>query len=261
VTVVLLLGSCAPSQAAERSAPAASGAAATSAAKADAGARPWCTEGLETLHEGTCFVIPESGLKSPRALLIYLHGVIAPGGDTQKHVQGIVARNARARGYVALMPRGLRGLGPPPVQDWWAWPTTPEAHARHARALTRQWLEAREALERRLGSPFARTYVAGSSNGAFFVAALALKGELAADGYGAVSGGARAGRHAGNIARTGRAPFYVGYGAHDDLKPYPIELGQLLREAGWPHRVVEHPLGHGAHEVYLDEAFAFWGGP
>jgi hypothetical protein len=35
-------------------------------------------------------------------------------------------------------------------------------------------------------------------------------------------------------------------------------LAGLLRGAGWPVRVAEHPLGHGAKEVYLDEALAFW---
>jgi predicted esterase len=227
----------------------------------DARVSSWCLEGFAAFDDDSCYLIPPSGLKQPKALLIYLHGVIAPQGDTQRIVQGVVARNAVARGYVALMPRGRRGLGPSPVQDWWSWPTTAENHRRYAGQMVQSWIEKRRLLEGMTGGSFERTYLAGSSNGAFFATVLALNGEIVVDGFGAMSGGSRSGRSKATIRAGARPAFYVGYGIHDDLKPHPISLGELLRESDWPHRVGAHPTGHGAREVYLDEAFAFWGGP
>lgn len=238
--------------------PAPSASVAQVATDADAGSG-WCLEGFSDLGDGNCYLVPET-VREPKSLLVYLHGVIAPYGDTQRIVQGIVANNARSRGYVAYMPRGRRGLGPPPTQDWWSWPTTSENHRRHAATMVSQWGDAKRSLEQLTGGPFLRTYLAGSSNGAFFATVLALNGEFEADGYGAMSGGSRAGRSIQRIRARNRAPFYVGYGIHDDLKPHPISLGELLEQAGWPHRVSVHPTGHGAREVYLDEAFDFWQG-
>lgn len=220
----------------------------------------WCKEGFVSLSEGMCVLVPPQ-LREPKSLLVYLHGVIAPYGDSQRIVQGIVARNARSRGYVALMPRGRRGLGPPPTEDWWAWPTTSQKHRQHAPDMIRSWNVARNSLQEKLGIKFDRTYLAGSSNGAFFATIVALNGEFDADGYGAMSGGSAAGRSKAQIRATKRGPFYVGYGVYDELKPHPISLGQLLQAAGWPNRVAEHREGHGAREIYLDEAFTFWGGP
>jgi len=220
----------------------------------------WCLEGFADLDDGNCYLVPEV-VREPKSLLVYLHGVIAPHGDTQRIVQGIVARNARSRGYVAYMPRGRRGLGPPPTQDWWSWPTTAEKHHRHAATMIQQWRDAAKSLEQLTGGPFARTYLAGSSNGAFFATALALSGEFEADGYGAMSGGSRAGKSVERIRARNRPPFYVGYGIYDDLKPHPISLGELLGQARWPHRVAAHRTGHGAREVYLDEAFELWQAP
>ncbi len=220
----------------------------------------WCKEGFADLDDGSCYLVPER-VGEPRSLLIYLHGVIAPQGDTQRIVQGIVASHARSRGYVAYMPRGRRGIGPGPTKDWWSWPTTAEHHRRHAAAMVQRWNEAKSSLERLTGAPFARTWLAGSSNGAFFATVLALNGEFEADGFGAMSGGSREGRSVARSRAQRRAPFYVGYGTYDDLKPHPISLGELLREAGWPHRVAVHPTGHGAREVYLEEAVDFWSAP
>ena len=109
------------------------------------------------------------------------------------------------------------------------------------------------ALEAALRRPFERIYVAGSSSGAYFVTALALGGGFEADGWAALSGGAR-------DVRTGGAkrPFYVGYGAADPTNAGPKALGAFLKAEGWPVRVSEHPGGHGAREVYLVEALEHW---
>jgi poly(3-hydroxybutyrate) depolymerase len=221
------------------------------------GPEHWCTDGVDALDDETCFVVPDA-IAEPRALLVYLHGVIAPTGRTQRVVQSIVASRARARGFVAMLPRGRRGIGPKKLEDWWAWPTSADAHRRYARAMTDAWWKKRALLEERLGAAFERVYLAGSSNGAYFVSILALRGEVDVDGFGAMSGGGVAGKSAQTVARAPRPPFYVGWGANDDTHDDPKALAALLKRAAWPSRAAEHPVGHGAREVYLDEAFDFW---
>jgi predicted esterase len=202
--------------------------------------------------------MPEGELRSPRTLLIYLHGVIAPTGRMQAYVQGVVARAARAHGIVAIVPRGRRGIGPAKTNDWWAWPTTGAAYARYADELVAEWKSARASLEESIGAPFERVWLAGSSNGAYFATVLALKGRFEADAYGAISGGMRGRFTKDDLAERKRVPFYVGYGSQDEAKTDPIALADLLREAKWPYKAAEHRVGHGAHDVYMGEAFAFW---
>ncbi len=180
-------------------------------------------------------------------------------------VQGAVLAAATRAGAAAIVPRGRRGIGPEGARDWWAWPTSPSAHAQLAREIIARWLSAKKKLEAIAGAPFERTYLAGSSNGAYFLSALALRGDcdeagFAIDGYGAMSGGAAGGR--GAEALEGRAPrrVYVGFGTYDaETKGGARALAKVFEAAHWPVRVAEHPVGHGAREVYLDEAFAFWG--
>jgi predicted esterase len=221
----------------------------------------WCVEGLAALDEETCYVLPDGA----RTLLVYLHGIVppTPASEQKERVELAVLHTAKRAGAAALVPRGVRGIGPGAARDWWAWPTEPGAHAKHAASLVAKWADARRRLERLAGAPFARTYLAGSSNGAYFLTALALRGDLdrmgfAVDGFGAMSGGSPGGRTASTLTAP-RRPFYVGYGAYDDsTKPSARALAALLVRAEWPTRAAEHPVGHGAREEYLDEAFAFW---
>jgi predicted esterase len=167
---------------------------------------------------------------------------------------------------LSLAPRqkGRRGIGPGAARDWWAWPTEPAAHAKYAAGFVAHWVAAKKRLEDIAGAPFARTYLAGSSNGAYFLTTLALRGELGAlglrvDAYGAMSGGSAGGRSAAQIAALPPTPFYVGFGTYDEeTKTSARALAALLRAAHWPVRVAEHPVAHGAREEYLDEAFVFW---
>jgi predicted esterase len=225
-----------------------------------ANAEGWCTEGLVALDPGTCVAMPRE-VRAPRTLLVYLHGTIAPTGDTQRVVQQIVRANAEKRGYVALLPRGRRGIGPNKIQDWWAWPTSTDAHLKYAREMVASWLAIRKDLEARLGASFEKTFLGGSSNGAYFLTVLALKGEIDVDGFGAFSGGSRSGFTQARVTASARPPFYVGYGTYDDTKDLPIALGDFLEQLRWPSETRAHRVSHGANEVYLDEAMEFWGGP
>jgi predicted esterase len=103
---------------------------------------------------------------------------------------------------------------------------------------------------------FSKVYLAGSSSGAYFVAALALRGAVEVDGFGAMSGGGA--RWVGDVKHVQPKPFYIGFGVSDTVADSARTLGDVLRTAGWPVRVAPHAVGHGAKEIYLDEAFAFW---
>ncbi|AKU98842.1 hypothetical protein AKJ09_05506 [Labilithrix luteola] len=226
----------------------------------------WCLDGLTALDEETCYVLPPLAKERPRRLLVYLHGIIPPvPSSPQKEKVQLAVLNASTRaGAAALVPRGIRGIGPRDARDWWAWPTSPEAHAKHAATIVKRLVRARERLEHIAGAPFERVYLAGSSNGAYFLVALALSGPLdglgfTVDGFGATSGGGAGGRRPGELPAR---PFYIGYGSYDaETKHSADALATMLRRASWPVRVAEHPFGHGAREVYLDEAFAFWDAP
>ena len=219
----------------------------------------WCLEGWRGLDEGTCYFVPAAGaLRAPRRLLVYLPGIVppTPRSPQKEKVQRIVAAAVARAGAVALLPRGRRGIGPSGAKDWWAWPTSAGDYATYAADMVAEWSAARTRLEASLGR-FERVYLAGSSSGAYFLTALALTGAVEVDGYAATSGGAT-GLAGSRAAGASKRPFYVGYASGDPTHGGPKSLGAFLTSAGWPARVVEHAGGHGAREVYLDEAFAFW---
>jgi predicted esterase len=211
---------------------------------------------VTALDDDTCYVLPDA---PPRELLLYLHGIVPPQAtSTQKtNVQTVVANASRRAGVAALLPRGRRGLAPKGHDGWWGWPTTAAAYATLADELVAGFVEKRRKLEALTGRPFERLYVAGSSSGAYFVTALALNRAIAADGFGAMSGGA----FRETTSRSAPVvPFYVGYGTRDTVAESASRLAKRLREEGWPVELAAHPLPHGAAEVYLDEAIAFWRG-
>ena len=215
----------------------------------------WCIDSVGALDLETCYVLPE---RPTEALLIYLHGIVPPERTSVQKTtfETVVSNTSRRANAAALMPRGKKGLGPKGLEKWWAWPTSEGATRRQGPELVATIREKRQKFEATTGIRFSRVYLAGSSSGAWFVASLALTGGLDADGYGAMSGGA--GRATPELARLAPKPFYIGYGTHDSVAAGARQLGEVLRAAGWPVRVAQHPVGHGAKEIYLDEAFAFW---
>ncbi len=113
--------------------------------------------------------------------------------------------------------------------------------------LVESFVTKRKALEALVGRRFERWFVAGSSSGAYFTAALALNGGIDADGFGAISGGALSAR--ADFTKLSPRPFYVGYGTRDTVGPSARALGERLKQAGWPVLVSAHPVGHGAKEI------------
>ena len=192
-----------------------------------------------------------------RELLIYFHGIVPPERTSRQktNFETVVKSCAERAGVAALLPRGELGLAPKGHSGWWGWPTSAAAHAEWTPRLREKVAAKRHKLEELVGQPFERVYVAGSSSGAYFTIALALNGELLAEGFGAISGASSSRRELSGVRAT---PFYIGYGTRDTVGGAAQALGAQLTRAGWPVKVVAHPLPHGAAEIYLDEAFAFW---
>ncbi len=231
---------------------------------AAAAATDWCIEGLTALEDDVCYVLPPLPADRPRRLLVYLHGMLppTPGFPQKRGFEAAVLEASRRAGVAAMIPRGRPGIGPSFARDWWAWPTHAEDLVRFTSSIVDGWAAAKAKLERIAGAPFERTYLAGSSNGAYFLTALVLRGAVPTerfpvDGFGAMSGGGATER----LLAPSPRPVYVGYGLYDETSVNNARpLVAALRGSGWTVRVSEHPLAHGANAVYVDEALAFWDG-
>lgn len=228
--------------------------------------RPWppagtgatsdfCIDGVGVLDESCCYALPDAPTQE---LLIYLHGTVPPARTSPQktNFQTVVSRASRRANVAVLMPRGRQGLAPKGQTSWWGWPTSGEQYRALARELIADLADKRQKLEALTSQPFTRLYLAGSSSGAYFVVALALSGDLPAQGFAAISGGAVRPGH--DFTRLTPAPFYVGYGTFDPVSTSSRSLAAQLRRAGWPVLLSTHPLPHGAAEIYLDEAFTFF---
>lgn len=213
----------------------------------------FCIETVAALDESSCYALPDAPTDE---LLLYLHGIVPPAKTSRQktNFERVVSAAAQRAGVAALMPRGRQGLAPKGHEGWWGWPTSADAYARWSDELAAEFAEKRAKLEALSGRRFGRLYVAGSSSGAYFVVALALRGAIAADGFAAISGGALP--PGADFRSRATKPFYIGYGTADTVGPGANALAARLRAAGFPVKVAAHPLPHGAAEVYLDEAFA-----
>jgi predicted esterase len=228
---------------------------ATSTANIEWAKSDWCIEGLVALDDETCVTVPASHDDS---LLVYLHGILPPYPESapKTRVQTIVKDAATRGNIIAMMPRGVKGIGPKNFETWYAWPTASNDYAKYARAMVADWATLRAKLESKLGIKFKRTYLAGSSSGAYFLAALAIHGHAQFDGFGAMSGGAA--WPTPELQSLPPRPLYVGYGTQDSVGGMARTFATMMQGAGWPVRVAEHPFGHGAQGVYIDEALAFF---
>src|ERR1700760_4497790 len=71
----------------------------------------WCLPPWKGLDDATCYFVPDSDAGAhPTELLIYLAGIVPPGGVSKpkEHVEGVVSRSAQRAGVVALLPRGRK---------------------------------------------------------------------------------------------------------------------------------------------------------
>ena len=217
----------------------------------------WCTDTVSALDSETCYALPETPAQE---LLVYLPGIVpdTPSSPQKTKVMRVASAASTRAGVAVLIPRGLKGLAGKRHRGWLGWPTSEASYRRLVKPIVGRLERSCRALERLAGRKFQRHYVAGSSSGAYFVSLLALHGDMRADGYGAMSGGS--GHRTPEISSLKPVPFYIGVGQYDSVVAAARGLGTLLTQIGWPVNLAIHPFGHGAREVYLDEAFEFWRG-
>lgn len=218
-------------------------------------ASDWCITALPALDAESCYVLPAT---PTHTLLIYLVGVVPPSKTSPQktRVEQIVRAAAKRAHVAALVPRGKQGLAPKGLHGWWGWPSSEYEYRKDATALVARILSEKRELEQSAGVSFSRTYLAGSSSGAYFTALLALHGGLQAAGFGIFSGGA--GRRTRELQTLLARPVYIGFGTEDSVGGAARRLARVFRSAGWPVEIAAHHVSHGARPVYLNEAFAFW---
>ncbi len=201
----------------------------------------WCAPELDALRENACVAgtSPDGG---PATLVIFLHGVIPPKTTWQWTQQRAVANTLKILPFVALMPRGLQGVGPEGMKDFFAWPTSQTAQREVEKDLLEELASERKELETRQGRPFDEVFVVGFSSGAYYASSLALRGVPAFDGYGILTGGAKSHLPAAGIPRQ---PIFLGIATKDNTtRDMARDFGRALDGWHWPHRVHEESMGH-----------------
>ena len=219
---------------------------------------PWCAPELEVIQDRVCAITPEAD-SSNRTLVIFLHSLVGVSSSWAWEQQRLMARMAKTYGLSALIPRGRPGFGPGRDPKVLAWPTAKELQDPHEAALLAEWTAAREELEKRKGK-FDRVLVFGFSNGAYYATSLALRGRLDVDGYGVFAGGS-GGKYSRLLAASAkrRVPIFIGYGTLDKAHRDQRELGKLLHELRWPHRVKAERIGHTVSDSQIRGALRFLG--
>ena len=246
----------------------------------------WCAPEFEELPGAVCFHPPAKEAPGPHVLVVFLHGVIAPGTTWQFNQQRNAARIADAHGFTVIMPRGRRGgspadagadsdlsaapPGPKGMEDWWVWPTGVSQQKAFEESVIAEWQAARDLVEKRTPVKFDHVWIFGFSNGGYYATSLAMRGRLVAtggpadfvaDGFAAFAGGSGAPylERAGTAMKT-RPKMFVGWGGKDKAFKDQVALGGMLKRIGWPSKTLgEKNEGHSMTDKAVKEAVAFLG--
>jgi predicted esterase len=215
----------------------------------------WCAPEMDPLGDDVCHVTGTPAPDGRRTLVIFLHGVIGKNTMWQWLQERGIGKAARELHFDAIVPQAPR-VGPDGAGGF-AWPGMGRAHESEE-AMLASWQSARRALEAREGKPFDEVYVVGFSSGAYFATSLALRSKLAIDGYVVLAGGAP-GAIGPSDAERPRVPVFIGVCARDTASaPEARELGDELRNHGWPVRVDEQAVGHGVSDVHVGHALTWF---
>lgn len=218
----------------------------------------WCAPELDALGDHTCFFSPKSQAQKPvRVLVVFLHGLVGENSSWQWEQQRLMVRAAEAHGFSALMPRGRLGIGPGRDPAVRAWPNSKQAQQAVEAEVLAELTDTRRAVEQQRGR-FDKVLVFGFSNGAYYAAALALRGKLEVDGYGVFAGGS-GNKYDALLAASAprRVPIFVGYGIRDPDHPRQKQLVALLRKQGWKHSAKAANVGHTVTDDQIRTALAF----
>jgi predicted esterase len=220
----------------------------------------WCGSGWLGLDGSTCLALPER-FASPASLVIFAHGILAPGA-LPTHDQAMLLAAARKHGFAVLFARGTAGLcdWDAGVSDHACWPTRRRTVDDAGPAIFAAWANGQARAEDSAGVRFERRYLVGFSNGGYFVAYVALEGRFPIAGAGVVG----AGRTAIDETLSGPAhpPFYLAVGDAEasGTRQDAANLAHVLALRGWPVTSVVHAgRGHEMDEDDLALAWAAWG--
>lgn len=189
-------------------------------------AESWCPTGFEAGPEDTCFAVPEAG-KTKAPILVYLHGTLDPKvGDAVFEP----VRNALAKGYAVVLPRGKRGLCSwnKDLADKICWPQSADDDD-EMKAIVKTWENVLFQVEALLeGGPHKR-YVLGHEIGGSFGAYLATHGLFNASAYGLVGAGQLA-----PTFRAGQLPVPIVLLGQEG-EAGVTDLHKSFEAAGWAH--------------------------
>jgi predicted esterase len=220
----------------------------------------WCGEGWRAVDGGTFLAVPEH-FANPPSLVIFAHGIVAPG-ERPIADQATLLAAADKLGFAVLFGRGRKGLcdWEAKLADHYCWPVKRETVDRDGAAIVTGWAEAQLHAAKMAGVRFDRRYLVGFSNGGYFAAYVALEGLMPLDGV-AVVGSGRSVVDESKMAAA-HPPLYLAVGDQDapSTREEAENLAQVLTRRTWPLTYVVHPQrGHELHQDDLVAAWAAWG--
>lgn len=223
----------------------------------------WCAPELTQLGERVCYYSPssESADGKTDTLVIFLHSLVSAAPKAAWEQQLRMRRLADTYRFTILIPQGRPGFGPGRDPKTLAWPTAEQLQREHEAELLAEWNAAIHQAEGLHGS-FARRFVIGFSNGAYYATSLAFREVVTCDGFALFAGGSgsKYQRLAAAKAKR-RTPMFVGFGTLDPDNPQQRSLVQLLKQLGWPHHSLAAKVGHTVAAEQLRAALRFLGHP
>lgn len=223
----------------------------------------WCAPELTPLTSNVCYYSPSSESTEAKTdtLVVFLHSLVSAGPKAAWEQQLRMRRLADTYRFTILIPRGRPGLGPGRDPATLAWPTAERLQREHETELLGEWNAAIQQAEGRHGA-FARRFVIGFSNGAYYATSLAFREAFTCDGFALFAGGSgsKYQRLAAAKAKR-RTPMFVGYGTLDPDNPQQRSLVTLLKQLGWPHHSLAAKVGHTVAAEQLRAALRFLGHP
>jgi predicted esterase len=223
----------------------------------------WCAPELTPLSDTVCYYSPssESAEGKTNTLVIFLHSLVSAAPKAAWEQQLRMRRLADTYRFTILIPRGRPGLGPGRDVNTLAWPTAEKLQREHEAELHEEWNAAIERAEGLHGT-FARRFVIGFSNGAYYATSLAFREAFICDGFALFAGGSGSKYHRLAAAKAKRrTPMFVGFGTLDPDNPQQRALVTLLKQLGWPHHSLAAKVGHTVAAEQLRAALRFLGHP
>jgi predicted esterase len=213
----------------------------------------WCPDGFEALEGDACLAAPARA-RGDVELIVYLHGMYAPGPGAQDEDdrRRRLARAANAHGFSVLALRGRRGqCSAEDKRDHFCWPSN-ERNAGDGPAFAARMAGAMGVAEAKLGAA-KRRYLLGFSNGGYFAGLVATRALVAFDAV-VIAG---AGPVEPVRAEGAKPPMLLLTGDEDGAVESMMRLDVELGRAGWPHTIASRDGGHALTDADIRLALTF----